>query len=161
MVLARRSEARIGRGTEYGIAGVQNNQVFVATGPPLIEGNPISLYFYLGEGCWRAWISGRPVPVCNIDYEGPRQEEWWVEIKRSDDSLAWVLSGYDGFGFENQFELNSKLGSVIADSTLALSEKLEQVDLLIKAEADLNGDGGQYGTTPIETAVRSKDVALR
>ena len=155
VVLARRHDGRVDLEklrTSYGAA--------VVNGPPLRHGQVVRLYSYLGEGCWTGWIDGRFLVICGMEEAVDRQpqNEWWVQVRTAAGSLGWTKPATEAFMSEES--LNSRLGEKIMDSTITLSEKLTQVSELIEGGADLNGSGGQYGTTPIEAAIRTKDVDL-
>lgn len=155
VVLAGRHDGRVdleNLRTSYGAA--------VVNGPLLRHGQVVPLYSYLGEGCWTGWIEGRFPVICGTEEVGDRQpqNEWWVQVRTADGSLGWTKPATEAFVSEES--LNSRLGEKIMDSTITLSEKLTQVSELIEGGADLNGSGGQYGTTPIEAAIRTKDVDL-
>jgi len=153
LVLARRLEGRVtvtkGR-PPYGVN--------VKNGPPLMNGQIIPIYSYLGEGCWSSWISGQVLVVCDVTFQGQAQSEWWIQIRTADGSKAWTNSA--GKAFVSEESLNSELGEKIADDKLALREKLAQIDTLLKGSANLNGSGGKYGTDPMWAAIRSNDTEL-
>lgn len=153
LVLARRLEGRVtlsnGR-SPYG-ATVKN-------GPPLTNGQIIPIYSYLGEGCWRSWIGGQFMVVCDVAFQGQAATEWWVRIRMANGSKAWTNSA--GKAFVSEESLNSELGEKIADGKVALPEKLMQIETLLKGGATLNGSGGKYGTDPLWAAIMSNDTEL-
>ncbi len=150
IVLAKRHEGRVVRGTNYGVV--------VVNGPPLKIDQTVSLYSYLGENCWTSWIEGRFLVVCSPESQPAKsQNEWWIRIKMADGSQAWTNSRES---FVSQEGLNHELGEKIADLKLALPDKLAEIDTLLEGGAELNGDGGKYGTVPIEAAIRTKDADL-
>jgi len=153
VVLARRREGRVtvvnGR-SPYGGT--------VKGGPPLKNGQVIPIYSYLGEGCWRSWIGGQFLVVCDVTSPGQAQNEWWIRIRTASGTEAWTNSAEKAFVSEEG--LNSELGERILDTKLALPDKLAQIDALLRGGAGLNGSGGKYGTDPLEAAIRTKNVDL-
>ncbi|MEQ1907567.1 MAG: protein kinase [Vicinamibacterales bacterium] len=128
-----------------------------SNGPPLTNGQVVAAYTYLGEGCESSWIDGKLYVICSLETD-PKSatQEWWVQIVTADGTRAWVLPK----ALVSQEDLNSSLGQAVEDAKSTLESKLLKMDLLLKEGADLNGDGGRYGTTPVEAVIRSKDVAL-
>ena len=152
IVLSKRHEGRIDLKLHPKI------RAGVVRGPTLKDNEVISLYSYLGEGCWRSWIDGRFVVVCDVNSQGKPQNEWWIQIKMADGTKAWIDSA--GKAFVSEERLNSELGERILDAKLALPDKLAEIDALLKNGAALNASGGKYGTDPLEAAIRTKDVDL-
>ena len=124
----------------------------------LKKGQAIYLYSYLGEGCWTSWAEGHFLSFCSATSQGTPRNEWWIKIRTADGSEAWTASADRAFISEEG--LNSELGQKIEDPKLPLPDKLAQIDALLKGGAELNGNGGKYGTTPIDAAIRTKDVEL-
>ncbi|MCX6735683.1 MAG: hypothetical protein NTZ13_01210 [Candidatus Parcubacteria bacterium] len=60
----------------------------------------------------------------------------------------------------NQEKLNNTLGETIGYLHLTKQEKLNRIDTLIKNGADINGFGGKYGISPIESVIKTNDIQL-
>ena len=121
-------------------------------------GQRVLLYSGLGEDCWRSWIEGRFYIVCSPEYKYEKeQQEWWIQVKMADGSLAWTNSPES---FISQDRMDDELGKTIADPALALQDKLAKIDEMIKAGADLNGSAGQHGICPVEAVIFSKQPEL-
>lgn len=151
LILSKRHEGRIDLRLRPTIgAGITN--------PPVLKDNQaISLYSYLGEGCWRSWIDGRIMRVCNVNSTANPQNEWWVRIKTEDGSEAWAQPA----SFVSRAGLNDTLADRIEDPKLPLSEKITQIDALLKAGASFGGEGTKYGgKNPINSAIVTKNVEL-
>ncbi len=154
LVLAMRHEGQVDNDVTVRVNRDPNYQGVMA----LKKGQTIYLYSYLGEGCWTSWAEGHYLSVCNATSRGTPQNEWWIKIKTADGSEAWTASADKAFMSEEG--LNSELGKKIEDPKMPLPDKLAQIDALLKGGADLNGEGGRYGTTPIDAAVKTQDVEL-
>jgi hypothetical protein len=150
VILAKRHEGVVVDNTNYGVV--------VENGPRLKMGQIISLYSQLGEGCWKSWIEGRFLVVCRPEFQPEKvQNEWWIRIKTADGLQGWTNSPQL---FVSQEGLNRELGRKIWEPKLALPDKLAEIDTLLKGGANLNGDGGRYGVSPMEAAINMKDVDL-
>lgn len=120
IVLSKRHKGRVDdfKGTSSYGNGVVN-------GPPLRNGDSVSLYSYLGEGCWRTWIEGRFLVLCSVVSEEKPINEWWIRVKTSDGRMAWTRKGE---ALVSQEELNSEVASLASDTSLTLDAKLVQID---------------------------------
>jgi TonB family protein len=107
----------------------------------------------------RSWVEGQFFVICNgVTTQQEPVDEYWVRIRTAAGLQAWT--NVAGKAFVSEEGLNSELGEKIADDKLALSEKLAQIDTLLKGGANLNGSGGKYGTDPMWAAIRSTDADL-
>ena len=97
--------------------------------------------------------------VCGLEADSSEStQEWWVQIRTPDGAQAWAKARD---GFVSQEELNTNLAEKIYDSTVALPDKLAQIDAILRRGANLNGYGVSLsGTDPIWMAVQTKDVSL-
>jgi hypothetical protein len=150
VVLAKRHEGRVD-------PELLRSGSHVVNGQALREGQVFSIYSYLGEGCWRTWIDGHLVNVCDVALQGKAQQEWWIQIKTADGLDGWTNAASS---FVSQQGLNNELGEKIADPKLPLADKLAQIDALLKGGARLDGGAGQYGIDPMEAAISTGDTEL-
>jgi hypothetical protein len=139
--------------TEYGI-GHQNER-------PLIDGEGLILYSDLGESCYRAWLDNHFIIACNPQTDGQPidNQEWWVRVRLSDNSEAWIKP--DNEIFTNREGLNEMLSSFIGNDKMTLQEKIAKIDNLISLQSDVNGLGAYLsGNSPIDSVIMSRNVDL-
>lgn len=120
-------------------------------------GQSVAVYTILPEGCVRIWFNGQFDQLCAVDVTTPPTNEWWIQARFSDGTLAWTN---EPLAFVSRFALSDSLAITIADSAVSLPMKLTLVDAAVRGGADLNGSGGQYGTAPRAAAVQTNDTTL-
>jgi hypothetical protein len=146
ILLARRTDGRVNLKTiRTPYYGLQDGQV-------------IPIYSYLGKDCWKSWIDGQFLIVCDVGIRSHPQQEWWVQIKTPGGAEAWTNSAPNAFASEEG--LNSELAGRIAEEKGATQEQLAQIDALLDGGADLNGNVGKDGTNPVKAAIMKNDVDL-
>lgn len=120
-------------------------------------GQTVAVYTLLGESCVRTWFDGRFDQVCAVDVTTQPTNEWWIQARFSDGTLAWTNQPS---AFASRFDLDDSLAVIMADSTVSLPNKLTLVEAALRLGADLNGSGSRHGIQPRDAAVQTNDTAL-
>lgn len=129
-------------------------------GRPLRDGEVVSIYGALGEGCSRAWIGGSFPVICGlIDVDGNvSPSAWLVEIQLPEGGIAWTLAGEQWI---SQAGLNHRMAQTISNSEMSLEQKLGLIRSDMRLGGEINGSLTVYGgDTPLEAAVLSSSVPL-
>ncbi|MEQ1907566.1 MAG: protein kinase [Vicinamibacterales bacterium] len=117
-----------------------------------------SVYARLEDGCWSVWENGGLAVLCDPSPQPvSAKEELWFQLRTADGRAGWTRSRD---AFISQANLDSELAGEIANRAISLPEKSARIDNFLKRGAQLDGDGGQQGSSPFLEAIRAKDIDL-
>lgn len=147
--------------TQHHLAQAMRDSTFSNTTehtPNLSVGETLHLYGYIGEGCWKGWKGGLWYEICqpNLISEAP-EGQWWAKILRADHSYGWI---HERDSLSNRETLNTELGVKLMNTETPFAQKIEEAKKLIELGADLNGDSGRHGVTPIEGVLATNSIEL-